>query len=562
MTLDCIMIGFHDEPLEDIIKRVEPYKTQNAGYKHMMARSAFLNGKHLKYSEVFSECISHSIGIPSDLTNFRMPSMPVHYLTNFMRKRGLETDFINFFNAGKDRLEYLLKNNPPNCVGISSTCQYEPEALLAVVHFIRNINPDPAIVVGGPYINSIGFELDKDQQDYKLKVLDADVYVHDLQGEQTLVNLCYELRKPNPDFSTIPNLIYRLDNNKFHRTPRVPEDNDLDADPVIPLTFYEDHPLPSVYVRTARSCPQKCAFCRYPLMGGTHTYSCVETVEKKLDYIHSLGVKNITFVDDSYNVPIDRFKDMCRLMINKNYDFKWFSFFRCSDADEEAFDLMAESGCGGVLLGIESGDTTVLKNMNKQATVEDYRRSIKFLNERNIASFASCMIGFPGETEATAARTIQFIEDAKPTFYDLQAWFYESAVPIAEESEYYNLKGYGYSWEHNTMNWNRAADLAIEGIRKIKNSAFLPAFSFNLWSVGYYLSQGITVEEIKKVSGLFSKLIGKELHEIDDEYRENEKKILSVFKGNKSLEANLQSRVKKETMDVAIEEMANQEFNF
>lgn len=491
---------------------------------------------------MLSESITHSTGVPNDLTNFRMPSMPVHTLSRYLRNRNIRTDFINFFNFGKQHLEHLLRHDPPRCVGISSTCQVEPAPLRSVVNFVRNINPDPVIVIGGPYINSLNLEMEGVAQNYILKLMGADVYVHESQGEKTLYKICLELRKAKPDFSTIPNLIYYQD-KQFHRTEKVSENVSLDEEPVTELTFYENHPLPAVYLRTSRSCPQQCAFCRYPLLGETPTYMSLENVEKNMNYIHSLGVNSIVFLDDSLNIPQDRFKNMLRMMIRNKYGFRWYSFFRCSHADtEEYYDLMAESGCAGVLLGIESGDTTILKNMNKQVTPEHYYWAIVQLNARDIISHASCMIGFPGETDYTVKKTMELLEVAQPTFYDLQTWFFENAVPIAKEREYWDLKNYGYSWSHKTMDWEEAADRVVEVIRLVENSCNMPSLSFNLWSLGYYFTQGLTLEEFKRFSRAFKMLIGKEANEIDDEHRENEKRILSVFGDNEALKENLLSR--------------------
>ena len=50
------------------------------------------------------------------------------------------------------------------------------------------------------------------------------------------------------------------------------------------------------------------------------------------------------FIDDTFNVPPERFKDLLRMMINKKYVFKWHSYFRCQFADEEMVSLMKESG--------------------------------------------------------------------------------------------------------------------------------------------------------------------------------------------------------------------------
>jgi p-methyltransferase len=86
------------------------------------------------------------------------------------------------------------------------------------------------------------------------------------------------------------------------------------------------------------------------------------------------------------------------MMIKNEFDLRWISFFRCSNADEEAIDLMRESGCVGALLGIESGDQKILKYMNKSATLERYKWGMERLHQRGIATFASLICGFPGET--------------------------------------------------------------------------------------------------------------------------------------------------------------------
>jgi anaerobic magnesium-protoporphyrin IX monomethyl ester cyclase len=86
------------------------------------------------------------------------------------------------------------------------------------------------------------------------------------------------------------------------------------------------------------------------------------------------------------------------MMIDRQFEFKWYSYFRCANADDEVFDLAARSGCTGVFLGIESGDNRMLKEMYKTTTVDKYRYGLDKLRER-IFSYASFIVGFPGETE-------------------------------------------------------------------------------------------------------------------------------------------------------------------
>lgn len=541
MSLDCILIGFNDEKMETAMKRVTHYKERSASYEHLISRSAIVDGKRLKFSELVNRSISASIGKESDLSVYRMPNMAVHYLSDYLLKRGMNVARVNNFNYDKERLRSLLENEKPLCVGVSTTCQVDPAPIREVVDYIRAHNKHTKIVVGGPYINSIGCEYTSRQQDFLFMKMGADIFVHERQGLKTLLKIVKELRKENPDFSEIPNIIY-TDTDRFVRTNNVPENVFIGDDPVREMTFYPNHPRPSVYVQTAISCSLRCAFCRYPILGGEQMFMHLEGIEQNFDYLHSSGVRYLVFIDDSFNIPLDRYKEILKLMIRKKYGFKWFSFFRISHSDEETYELMRDAGCKGVILGVESGNNTILKNMDKQVTVEKLRWGIGQLHKNGIISYASLMIGFPGETEQTALETLNFIREVKPTFYDLQVWFYESAVPIAKEKDYYRLEGYGYSWRHKDMDSLTASKFVLKGVSEITESRFMPSLSFNLWSLGYYLSQGATLEEFFKFTEIFRDLINTEVDDVDDKYRERVQELLHVFEHNEALAANLNMR--------------------
>jgi radical SAM superfamily enzyme YgiQ (UPF0313 family) len=134
-------------------------------------------------------------------------------------------------------------------------------------------------------------------------------------------------------------------------------------------------------------------------MAGEHVLTSLDVVEREFRTRHEIGVRFLNVIDDTFNVPLPRFKDLLRMMIRNRFGFQWISFLRWGNTDDETFDLMREAGCVAVLLGIESGDPTVLRHMNKKATPDRYRYGIARLNAAGIASFASVIIGFPGETD-------------------------------------------------------------------------------------------------------------------------------------------------------------------
>jgi radical SAM PhpK family P-methyltransferase len=313
------------------------------------------------------------------------------------------------------------------------------------------------------------------------------------------------------EIGSVPNLIYFSD-GKMIRTQIAPENNSLDDNDINWAGFPDDDFGRTIQIRTARSCAFSCSFCNYPGRAGKLTLADIGTFEKELDSIRELGsVENLVFIDDTFNVPLERFKEMCRLMISKGYQFSWFSYFRCSNSDEEAIDLMARSGCKGVFLGIESGSPAILKNMNKAATIEKYVKGIRSLHDRGILTFGSFILGFPGETAETIKETSSFIRETAPTYYRAQMWYCEPGTPIDREREKYKISGQGFMWKHSTMDSMEAMDHIERLFLSIEESEWLPQWSFDFWIIPYLLGKGISLESFRKFMTPANKMLALEL---------------------------------------------------
>ncbi|HET9786507.1 MAG TPA: radical SAM protein, partial [Pyrinomonadaceae bacterium] len=363
--------------------------------------------------------------------------------------RGYKARYINLFQFEKDQLSSYLESDPL-CVAITTTFYLLNLPVNEMVKFIRERNSRTKIVVGGPLIANHLRNYRDDDLTVALEDIGADIYVNEAQGEHTLT-LIIEALKNGKDLSGVPNIIYRED-GKLKRMPKQAEINSLDENFINWQTFADEYLGPTVQTRTARSCAFSCSFCNYPERAGKLTLASLETIEKELDSLKSLGyIKNLVFIDDTFNVPLPRFKEICRLMIEKDYQFNWFSYFRCSNSDEEAIELLARSGCKGVFLGIESGSPTILKNMNKAATPEKYVRGMELLHKYGVLTFASFIMGFPGETEETFRESVDFIKATRPDYYRTQLWYCEPGTPVDHQREKYGIEGEGFVWSHATM---------------------------------------------------------------------------------------------------------------
>jgi radical SAM superfamily enzyme YgiQ (UPF0313 family) len=542
---ECVVIGHNEPPFERYEAWVRRYGRHSEAYRDLKLNFVEVAGRKLNYVELMNHVYARSRGVDDralerPLRSGDIPCLAAVYLTHFLRKRQVRAEFINLFQDEQDRLSRLLDENPL-AVAITTTLYTMNDPANEIVRFVRQRNPATRIVVGGPLIATHARHFSRRDQavavssgrgatlgsapagwdDAFVSALDdigADIYVVESQGELTLWRIVCALRNGS-GLADIPNIIYR-ENGSYCATPAVAEDNPLD-DNVIDWRALPDYDLgPTIQTRTARSCAFNCAFCNYPTRTGRLSLASVAAVEHELDSLRELGsVKSVVFIDDTFNVPLERFKEICRLMLRKQYGFRWFSYFRCSNSDDEAIELMAQSGCTGVFLGIESGSPSILRNMNKAATVDKYERGIERLRRHGILTFASFIVGFPGETAQTLDETQSFIERTAPDYYRAQLWYDETGTPIESQRAKYGISGQGFVWTHETMESLEAMDHVDRIFLSTRDSLWLPQWSYDFWIVPYLLDRGLSLSQLRAFMTVANELLRAEIAYVPPEQK-------------------------------------------
>lgn len=519
--LDCVVVGYNEIPFERYESFLRQYGEDTEAYRDLQFSFVNLGGKKLDYPGL----LNYVVGLAGDgagpldpkeqIKSGDVPNLAAVYLANFLRKRGFSAKYINLFQFEKEQLIECLRANPL-CVAITTTFYVVNQPVSEMVEFIRSYNDQVKIIVGGPLIANHARSYYGDALKVALEDIGADIYVIGGEGELTL-SLIVDRLKRGGSFSDIPNLAY-IEDGKVLRTKVLVENNSLDENAINWQEFSGEYLGRTIQTRTARSCAFNCAFCNYPTRAGKLTLADTATIERELDSIQALGyVKNVVFIDDTFNVPLPRFKEICRMMKQKNYQLNWYSYFRCSNSDEEAVSLMADSGCKGVFLGIESGSPAILKNMNKAATVEKYSEGIKLLHQHDILTFASFIIGFPGETDQTVQETIDFIQATRPHYYRAQSWYCEPGTPIDHHRQKYGITGSGFVWSHAGMDSLEAMDHIERLFLTIAESQWLPQWSFDFWVIPYLLGKGISVDQFRTFMEHANKLLALEIASVPEQ---------------------------------------------
>jgi p-methyltransferase len=255
-----------------------------------------------------------------------------------------------------------------------------------------------------------------------------------------------------------------------------------------------------VPVQAGLGCSSRCAFCDFQGLRRVSSRSPDSVADEVATIPPYNGVRRVYFTDDNLFTNARRAREVCRALISRRLGVRWRGMLRVSIVDDEIAELMADSGCLEVLLGIESGDPAILAAMDKAGNPEKIVRGIERLSRFGINTKSMFITGFPGETEATIERTVGML-NAYPTAMPAAhryLFFTFAVLPLArvasaESRRRHALAGYGYHWRHSTMTAEEAAARMAA-----LHDAIRPELSPN-----YVLEvpemDGLDVESIKKV---------------------------------------------------------------
>jgi len=232
--------------------------------------------------------------------------------------------------------------------------------------------------------------------------------------------------------------------------------------------YHRQH-YPMIYYESVRGCPYTCSFCNYPYLFSDNKFRFMSAHRIASDwqyYSEVLGVEYITCLDSLFTMPKRRLVELCNLLIENSIQVKWICYARADDLlDQSIVALMKRAGVHQVQIGLESGDATILDNMNKHCTVMANASAIDNCRQHGITTVASLIVGFPGETQQSLENTYDFLRQHPPDFYYLATFSTRAAqVPILNtknrqrfdletDSNTHSMAPY---WRHKTMDCQQA----------------------------------------------------------------------------------------------------------
>jgi p-methyltransferase len=419
----------------------------------------------------------------------------------------LGCDLVHLNHVSRVDLAPLSLRYAPRCIFLSSTFFTEIANLLDAMRHLRRAWPGVPIVVGGLFLVELEKAVPAARFQAMLSTFGADAYVVSALGEEAL---CRILRRDGDGLEglELPSTWQR--SGRGYTLSSAPEpglpidEHFVRWDELRPDGLYH-----TVHTRTARSCAFACSFCSYPANQGALTLAQPATLERELQHMRRAGVRSIVFTDDTFNVPMPRFRELVDVLAK--FDFTWYSYFRCQYADDDIVQRMVDSGCGGAFLGFESLDDTVLKNMNKAATFKSFARGTEVLKRHNVPCHANFIIGFPGDRPEYTDKFLRFVDEHGIEFYNATPWFCSPATPIAGQKERFGVEGDYYRWRHDTMDSDQAIDLEEHAIGRARESVWITELGArNFWTELFLYTNGLTPAEAQRAVRAYNAFVGRD----------------------------------------------------
>ncbi len=343
-----------------------------------------------------------------------------------------------------DDIEERIRYEKPDVVATTAFTAEIVDAL-KVLKLAKTINPEIVTVIGNVHPTYCYEEILKDHHAY------VDYIVRG-EGEVTIVELM-DVINAGGDVSQVKGLAYS-DNGDITVTQARPFIDNLDDLPMawdlIDWEIYTYKPMEGsvlAIVSSSRGCNQQCTFCSQQIFWErTWRGRSAENFVSELEYLRdTFGVSVVMISDETPTLDRERWESILDLLIERKVGTKVLMETRVDDIirDEDIMWKYKEALIDHVYVGVEATTQETLDIFKKDIKVEQSKKALDLLNEQDIVTETSFVLGMPDDTEESMARTIELARYYNPDlafFLAIAPWPYSDLYP--QLKDYVAVKDY------------------------------------------------------------------------------------------------------------------------
>lgn len=344
--------------------------------------------------------------------HYVMP-MGILYVSAYVKREGnvnVHTLNLNHVEGQEyDILENCIRENAIDLVGVGGLSG-EYSDLQRIVSYVSEIDGNVLIQVGGGIMTA--------DPEVTMKAMPEVDFGIIGEGERTSVEL-FDALMAGKDVSAVDGLIYR-DGDSLVITGRRSEIDDLDS---LPFPDYdgfnyaeylrcnpdmsdEGKKYSQVSVIGGRSCKYNCTFCFHP-SGSRYRQRSLDSIFAEIDYlVGNYDISYIALREELFATDNERVREFCRRV--EPYDFDWSIQLRIDSINQELVDMLKDTRCRYVFVGVESADDNVLRSMRKGITRVQIEKALDMLRDAGLNSRSGVIFGDTEETYESAMFTLDW----------------------------------------------------------------------------------------------------------------------------------------------------------
>ena len=217
------------------------------------------------------------------------------------------------------------------------------------------------------------------------------------EGEETYYQLIKHLIK-GQEYKDIKGIVYRENPKNIRENPN----RELLVLDKIPFPYgknLSNLENKIIYYESSRGCPFKCQYCLSSTIEGVR-YISLDRVKKDLTFFINAGVKQVKFVDRTFNCDRNRTKAIVEFIIGKGGKTNFHFEFAADLIDQELLEIFKSAPIGMFQLeiGIQSTHLPTLKEIQRINNFEKIKRAVHSIKSyNNIHQHVDLIAGLPYE---------------------------------------------------------------------------------------------------------------------------------------------------------------------
>lgn len=366
------------------------------------------------------------------------PPLNLLYLYAYLRAKNLEVELFEA-DSIEDAVEKILEKGA-NLVGIP-LYYASLNNVYSIVEQVRSINSTIKFVAGGPCL-TMEPERMMQEGNFDFGVIG--------EGEETLYELCEALAGGvAPD--DIAGLVYRQ-NGRIHTNARRKPFFNLDELPFLDFTvvdndyyfdFQEKSGVPkTLFLNSSRGCSFRCSYCCTPILwpGPVRRYSPQRMVDEIRYQLKTFPEVEFGFCDDSFFSDqnwLDKFLELV-----KPLGIKFQCIGRADHLQPQTIAKLVAAGMTYIAFGVETGNSDRQKRLQKNLNFNRLFETMRELAKYEVKTKCFFMLGFPDETVAEMAETINMAVELRRLGMDYFSIFPVSVYPGTELARQFPVESF------------------------------------------------------------------------------------------------------------------------